>query len=62
MHFGSITHIAHPLQHCHLKTNIILINFRVEKYRPATLDDLISHEEIITTSNSFYSSALNLTI
>lgn len=22
----------------------------VEKYRPATLDDLISHEEIISTS------------
>lgn len=26
------------------------IRFRVEKYRPAKLDDLISHEEIIRTS------------
>jgi replication factor C subunit 3/5 len=25
----------------------------VEKYRPAKLDDLISHEEIISTSKSF---------
>jgi len=27
--------------------------FRVEKYRPAKLDDLISHEDIIKTSTYY---------
>lgn len=39
-----------------LSLKLILIQLfrlsRVEKYRPATLDDLISHEEIIATSKS----------
>lgn len=28
---------------------IKILNFRVEKYRPSTLDDLVSHEDIIKT-------------
>ena len=28
----------------------LLLHFRVEKYRPKTLDDLISHKDIISTS------------
>lgn len=34
--------------HCITKT--ILFTFRVEKYRPNTLNDLISHADIIQTS------------
>lgn len=31
---------------------------RVEKYRPAKLEDLISHEEIINTSKIFFMNCL----
>ena len=34
---------------CHQRT----ISFRVEKYRPKQLDDLISHKDIINTSECF---------
>lgn len=37
----------------------IHIFIRVEKYRPATLSDLISHEEIISTSKLGFASILN---
>ena len=37
-------------------------SIRVEKYRPATLDDLISHEEIIATSKFIVYSAVKMLI
>lgn len=42
----------------HLKSQSIqllnrLINFRVEKYRPASLDELISHDDIVSTIKKF---------
>ncbi len=33
--------------------NIISWFFRVEKYRPQTLDDLISHQDILSTSKQW---------
>ncbi|KAG8329483.1 Replication factor C (RF-C) subunit [Homalodisca vitripennis] len=37
----------------HLETPNQFFYFRVEKYRPSTLEDLISHEDIIRTINHF---------
>lgn len=34
-----------------VSTDIIIIFCRVEKYRPNSLDDLVSHEDIIKTGS-----------
>lgn len=34
----------------HATTKCLNVWFRVEKYRPVTLDDVVSHKDIISTS------------